>query len=70
MVRALTVRFRPPARGGLALAIMALASPVLAQGWQAPAPGPELQVALKKAEAGDPGQLVGLADADDADAAY
>ena len=63
------MRVRP---GGLtlALAIMTLASPVLAQGWQAPAPGPELQAALKAAQAGDPGQLVRMANGGDADAQY
>ena len=60
-------------RCGLALAIMTLASPVLAapaQAWQAPKPGPELQAALKKAEGGDPGELVRLSNAGNADAQY
>jgi TPR repeat protein len=55
---------------GLALAVLALAFPALAQTWQAPKPGPELQAALKKAEGGDPGELVRLSDAGDADAQY
>lgn len=56
--------------GGLALALMAFASPVLAQAWQAPKPGPELQAAMAKATQGDPAPLVRLADAGDADAEY
>lgn len=70
MLKTLTSRFSLPGRCELALAIMALASPVVAQVWKAPAPGPELQAAMKTAEAGDPGQLVRLADSGDADAAY
>jgi TPR repeat protein len=59
-----------PAGCVLALAIMAFASPALAQAWQAPEPRPELQAALKKAEAGDPAELARLADAGDANAQY
>jgi hypothetical protein len=57
-------------RAGLVVAILALGSPALAQGWQAPAPGPELQAALKKAEGGDPAPLTRLADHGDANAQY
>ncbi|MGH6911324.1 MAG: tetratricopeptide repeat protein, partial [Phenylobacterium sp.] len=56
--------------GVLAFAVFALASPVLAQGWKAPPPGPELQAALKKAEAGEPASLDQLANAGDANAQY
>ncbi len=49
---------------------LALASPALAVGWTAPAPGPELQADMKKAEAGDPAPLVRRADAGAADAQY
>jgi TPR repeat protein len=56
--------------GGLALAILALGSPALAQAWEAPKPGPALEAAMKQAEAGDPAALVKLADGGDADAQY
>src|SRR6185369_12132586 len=59
-----------PAGCVLALAIMAFASSALAQAWQAPEPRPELQAALKKAEAGDPAELARLADHGDANAQY
>jgi len=67
-------------RAALALAFLALAPAALAQkpaahapavqGWKAPAPGPELQAAMKKAQEGDPAPLTKLADHGDANAQY
>ena len=55
----------------MGLAIAALADGALAQGSiGAPPPGPELKAAMQKAEAGDPGPLVAMADAGDSSAQY
>jgi TPR repeat protein len=53
---------------GVALAGSALAASV--KPWAAPQPGPELQAALDKAQAGEPADLVAKADAGDAEAQY
>jgi TPR repeat protein len=54
----------------LAFVLAACASAAAAQGWSAPAPGPELQAALQKANGGDPAALTALADAGDPGAQY
>lgn len=53
-----------------AFAVLAFAAPAFAQTWTAPAQGPELQAALKKAEAGDAAPLTAMADRGDANAQY
>ena len=56
---------------GLALAMLVMGSVALAQTWTgAPAPSPELQAAMTKADADDPAPLATLADAGNADAQY
>ncbi len=51
--------------------MLVMGSVALAQTWTgAPAPSPELQAAMTKADAGDPAPLAALADAGNADAQY
>ena len=64
--RVLSVRVLGPV-----VAALILGSVALAQTWTgAPAPSPELQAAMTKADAGDPKPLTAMADAGNADAQY
>ncbi len=54
---------------GIGLALIVLPAAALAQ-TAAPAPSPAIQAALTKADAGDPGPLVKLADSGDSEAQY